>query len=148
MPTTILNLTRTVTLIVAGANWACGIKGTSTDGSPPVGKVYTAQDIADTGASNAWDAVKLTVRSHYFRESMGEPVRVLSKRGQGSIALREDPVIVVNKVIINDVTYLKHIPANQIVSIRVLNQRDAATYYGMNSVGGAIILETMLGNSS
>ena len=79
---------------------------------------------------------------------MGEPVRVLSKRGQGSIALREDPVIVVNKVIINDVTYLKHIPANQIVSIRVLNQRDAATYYGMNSVGGAIILETMLGNSS
>ena len=146
MPTTILNPTRSVALIVACATWACGIRGTSTDRSVPAGRVYTAQDIADTGASNGWDAVRLTVRSHYFQENKGEPTRVLAKRGQGSVALREDPVIVVNRLIINDITYLKHIPVNQIVSIRVLSQSDAATYYGMNSLGGAIILETMLGN--
>lgn len=148
MSTLLPRHTRAATVIVACASLACGIRGTSTDGTLSVGRVYTAEDIADTGASNAWDAVRLTVRSHYFRESKGEPARVLAKRGQGSMVVREDPVIVVNKVIINDVTYLRHIPANQINSIRVLSQKDAATYYGMNSLGGAIILETMLGNSS
>ena len=139
---------RAAIVLVACAGLACGIKGTSTDGTMSAGRVYTAQDISDTGASNAWDAVRLTVRSHYFRENKGEPVRVSSKRGQGSLVIPEDPVIVVNGMIINDVAYLKHIPANQVNSIRVLSQKDAATYYGTNSLGGAIILETMLRNSS
>ena len=140
------NLKSSVLIAVCAGSAACGIRGTSVEDGIPAGRVYTAADISETGASNAWDAVRLTVKSHYFRENKGEPVRVMSKRGQGSMVMWEEPVIVVNKVIINDVTYLKHIPANQIISIRVLSQHDAATYYGTNSLGGAIILETMLGS--
>jgi TonB-dependent Receptor Plug Domain len=134
-------------LLTAASAAACGIKPAPGVQSASPTTIVTAEQIAETGASDAWDAIRLTVRGYYFREDRGQPVRMLSKRGQGSLVSQEEPFIIVNNVRINDVAYLRDIPASQIVSIRVYTQNDAATYFGTNSVGGVIVLETMLGQS-
>ena len=112
------------------------------------GRVITAEDVEKTGASNIWEALKYTVRSHYFSDYKGEPTGVSSHRGRGSIILNEEPLVILDGARIADFTLLRHVPAVQIRTIRILSGTDGMTYYGTNSTGGVIVIETMLSRRS
>jgi outer membrane receptor protein involved in Fe transport len=101
--------------------------------------------IRKTGASNAWEVLKLTVRTHRFSDDRGIPVRIHSSRGQGSLTLREDPQVFLDGVRLTDITLLRMIPAGNLFSIEVLTGPDATTRYGTSAVAGVILLETTLG---
>ncbi|MBE0595487.1 MAG: Plug domain-containing protein [Gemmatimonadales bacterium] len=109
------------------------------------GQYVTVEEIRASGAGSAWEALKFTVRTHRFTDYRGVPTRIQSDRGQGSLVLREDPLVFLDGARLTDLTVLRMIPANNLHSIQVLTGPDATTYYGTSAVAGVILLETTLG---
>jgi outer membrane receptor protein involved in Fe transport len=109
------------------------------------GQYVTTQEIRQSGATTAWDALRYTVRTHRFNDYRGVPVRIHSDRGQGSMILREDPMVFLDGVRLTDILLLRMIPADNLYSIQVITGPDATTYYGTSAVAGVILLETTLG---
>ena len=141
--------TRTRAALVAVAGVAalagCSARARDTSRNPPVGQIITAEQIRRTGAATAWEALKFTVRSHEFRDYRGEPQRIYSNRGVGSMVLREEPLIHLDGARLTDIQVLRHMPANTILYVQVLNGTDGTTYYGTSATAGVILIETTLG---
>jgi outer membrane cobalamin receptor len=113
--------------------------------APPVGRIITAEKIRETGAASAWDALKYTVRSHYFADYRGEPQRIFTNRGVGSMVLREEPLIFLDGTRLADIQLLRQLSASVIETIQVLNSADGTTYYGTSAVAGVILIVTTMG---
>jgi hypothetical protein len=109
------------------------------------GQYVTTEQIRESGATTAWDALRYTVKTHRFNDYRGVPVRIHSDRGQGSMVLREDPMVFLDGVRLTDILLLRMIPADNLYSIQVITGPDATTYYGTSAVAGVILLETTLG---
>lgn len=127
---------------------ACGTPRSSVDIDVPRpgGQFVTAERIRQTGAGTAWEALKFTVRTHRFAEdNRGNPIRISAHRGQGSLVLREDPLVFLDGARLTDITILRMIPANNLFSIQVFTGPDATTYFGTSAVAGVILLETTMG---
>ena len=71
--------------------------------------------------------------------------QIHSDRGQGSMILREDPMVFLDGVRLTDILLLRMIPADNLYSIQVITGPDATPYYGTSAVAGVILLETTLG---
>jgi len=134
-----------VAAVLAAAACSPANQQDTTRPSPATGQYVTAEQIRASGASSAWDALKFTVRTHRFTEYRGVPTRIQSDRGQGSIVLREDPLVFLDGARLTDIWVLRMIPANNLYSIQVLTGPDATTYYGTSAVAGVILIETTLG---
>jgi outer membrane cobalamin receptor len=140
--------TITLTLVAVAAVAAVGCASRQErdlSGRPPVGEIITAEEIQRTGASTAWEALKFTVRSHQFVENRGQPVRIFSTRGVGSMVLREEPLLFVDRARLSDIQLLRQMPAHHILTIQVLNGNDGTTYFGTSAVAGVILIETTMG---
>lgn len=125
---------------------ACGTRAApNPGGTPQAGRLITAEDIRRTGASTAWEALKYTVRSHQFVDNKGQPARIFSDRGVGSMVLREEPLIFVDRARLSDIMLLGQMPAQNILYVRVLNGNDGTTYFGTSAVAGVILIETTMG---
>ena len=124
-------ITLCTSLVAAMALGACAARGAddASETDAPRGQVISAAQIQKTGASTAWEALKYTVKSHYFRDYRGQPVRVSSNRGQGSLTLIEEPQIYIDGARVGEITVLRYIPAHIIDNIRVLGSTDGTTYY-------------------
>jgi len=136
-------------LLCAGAAlfvMGCASRGErDLSGIPEVGQVITAEQIQRTGASTAWQALKYTVKTHQFVDSYGQPVRIYSDRGVGSMVLREEPLIFVDRARLSDIMLLRQMPAHNIHHVRVLNGNDGTTYFGTSATAGVILIETTMG---
>ena len=130
----------------------CGVKSSPFQGTPsrvpeeesegPAGEVYTADDVARTGATTVWEALDRLVRYAVFSEtSRGKPDRI-RKRGASTFALREDMLIVLDGVKVLDITSLGEMPAGVITRIQVLSGLDGTTRYGTGATDGVIIIST------
>jgi len=103
--------------------------------------------IEQSGARTAWDALQRTVPFFVFRtNSRGRPTRV-EHRGRSSMLLRDQPLILVDGVALQDVTALGDMPASDLLDIEVLTGVDATTYYGTNATNGVIRLRTKAGGN-
>lgn len=136
-----------IPLVAAMSLGACAARSLddASETDSPRGRMITAAEIQKTGASTAWEALKFTVRSHYFREYRGQPVRVSSNRGQGSLTLIEEPQVYIDGARVGEITVLRYIPAHIIDNIRILGSADGTTYYGTNAAAGVILIETGMG---
>jgi hypothetical protein len=135
-------------ILVAFAVGACSTPRaeSSTEAPSPGGQFITWEQIQRSGATTAWDALKYNVRTHQFSEdARGNPVRILANRGQGSMVLREDPLLFLDGARMSEITVLRMIPANNLFSIQVFTGPDATTYFGTSAVAGVILLETTMG---
>ena len=143
----VVSVTRAIVLVAAGSIvlTACAARARSDSRNPPVGEVITAEQIRRTGASTVWEALKFTVHSHEFKEHRGQPVRITSNRGQGSMVLREEPLIHLDGTRLTEYQVLRHMPATNVLYIQVLNGTDGTTYYGTSASAGVILIETTLG---
>jgi len=68
-------------------------------------------------------------------------------RGRSSIVLRDQPIILVDGVELQDFTALGDMPASDLLDIEVLTGVDATTYYGTNATNGAIRIRTKHGGT-
>lgn len=137
------------TLLALALAWAgafavagCGIRPRSAVPDADVGRIITAQDVADSEATTMWEALRRTVRYVRFQESgTGDPERV-HRRGASSIVLADDARVYIDGVRVRDLTVLASLPANDIERIQVLTGVHATTYYGTNAGDGVILIRT------
>jgi len=109
-------------------------------------RVIGAPAIENSGARTVWDALRRTVPFFSFGEnSRGRATRA-DHRGRSSIVLRDQPLILVDGVELNDFTVLAGMPASDVFEIEVLTGIDATTYYGTNATKGAIRIWTKAGD--
>jgi outer membrane cobalamin receptor len=110
--------------------------------APDGRRVITQHAIEHSGARTVWDALQRTVPFFAFHDnSRGGPARV-DHRGRSSIVLRDQPMIMVDGVEINDFTVLGSMPASDVFEIEVLTGIDATTYYGTGATKGVIRIWT------
>ncbi|HMA44351.1 MAG TPA: Plug domain-containing protein [Gemmatimonadales bacterium] len=113
--------------------------------APDGRRIITEKAIEQSGARTAWDALQRTVPFFNFNDgTRGRPARV-EHRGRSSILLRDQPLILVDGVELNDFTLLGGIPADDLFEIEVLTGIDATTYYGTNATKGVIRIWTKSG---
>src|SRR5437016_9064345 len=109
--------------------------------TPSAGTVVTAEEIANSGAKTAWDALRMTVPNIQLRESRGKPARI-QRRGRASIYLDDQVRVIVDHMRLHDLQLLQSIAATDILTIQVFNGIDATTYYGGTSTSGVIVITT------
>lgn len=110
------------------------------------GQYISEEQIAQSGARTAWEALRLTVHNITFNETgRGQPTRI-TRRGRSSMVLDDGPRILVDGVALTDYTVLARMPASDLQSIEVLSPMDATTLYGTNYVGGVIRIHTRTGS--
>jgi len=110
---------------------------------PDGGRVITAEAIARSGATDAWDALKRTGVLLSLGESWnGDPSQLQSRRGRSSIVLRnsDTPLVVLDGTRLNDIRTLRQIAAQSISQIRILSGIEGTTYEGTNAGAGVIMI--------
>jgi hypothetical protein len=106
--------------------------------------------IQQAHATNAWDLlVEMGTGYRIADTQLGGAKSIRNSRGKSSIVLREAdiPLLVVDGVRMTDPLYLRDIPTSTLLSIRMLNGIDGATYYGTNAGAGVILVSTRLGET-
>lgn len=134
---------------VAGLTAGCGRNTTTARDdvlvAPDGRRIISERAIEHSGARTAWDALQRTVPFFSFNDgTRGRPGRV-EHRGRSSIVLRDQPLILVDGVQLNDFAVLGGIPAADLLQIEVLTGIDATTYYGTNATKGVIRIWTKTG---
>lgn len=113
--------------------------------APDGRRIISEKAIEHSGARTAWDALQRTVPFFTFNDgNQGAPARI-EHRGRSSILLRDEPMILVDGVELNDFTVLGGMPADDVLEIEVLTGIDATTYYGTNATKGVIRIWTKTG---
>lgn len=122
---------------------ACGANQHATSRkSPSEGRVITAEQIRNSGATNAWEALRRVGTHLAMRETAnGQPARLMN-RGPSSILLSNEPLVVIDGVRMIDFRTLNTVPANIISSIRILAGHEGTTRYGTGAGNGVIVVET------
>jgi len=134
-------------LLLAACSHAAQAGGDGVLVTPDGRRLVDERAIEQSGARTAWDALQRTVPFFSFRtNSRGRPTRV-EHRGRSSIVLRDQPIILVDDVELQDFTALGDMPASDLLDIEVLTGVDATTYYGTNATNGAIRIRTKHGGT-
>ena len=128
-----------VALLVA-AGCASGTSGGSSEGTTGAAPsrrrqadVITAEEIANTNASDALHAIEL-LRPTFLRS-----------RGSSSAGRTLSPVVYVNGQRWGEPGMLRNLPANDVATVRRLSGAEAQSRYGLDNVGGVIDVTTKSG---
>jgi len=105
-------------------------------------RIVTAETIEHSGARTAWEALQRTVPFFTFKDNNRGGTSGIEHRGRSSIVLRDQPLILMDGVELNDFTTLTSIPATDIREIEILSGIDATTYYGTGASKGVIRIWT------
>ncbi len=105
-------------------------------------RVVTADAIEHSGARTAWEALQRTVPFFTFKDNNRGGASGIEHRGRSSIVLRDQPLILMDGVELNDFTTLTSVPAGDIREIEILTGIDATTYYGTGASKGVIRIWT------
>jgi outer membrane cobalamin receptor len=111
-------------------------------------RVVTAGAIEQTGARTAWEALQRTVPFFTFKDNNRGGASTIEHRGRSSIVLRDQPMIIMDGVELNDFTTLTSMPAADIREIEVLTGIDATTFYGTGASKGVIRIWTKGGGEN
>ncbi len=135
-----------LSLAVVGSLAACGTTGAHAPRrGAPEGKLITAEQIHESGARDAWEALQRAGTHLTLKEGRnGDPVR-MTHRGRSSIVLDDSPLVVVDGVPAGDIQYLRLVPAHHISGIRVLGGVAGTKYHGARAGGGVILIHTRTG---
>jgi len=111
------------------------------DARPGV-QVITAEQIARSGASTAWEVLKREAPTLTLRDTRGGRPTSAGRRGRSSIVLQDARLVVLDGVRLTDFRTLDGIPAVTILTISVYTGIEGTTYYGTNAVSGVIVIQT------
>lgn len=131
-------------LILPAAAAACGAARSQTtdEKRSQSSTVISTEQIAASGATTAWEALRRTVTSFTFRQTgNGTPIRI-DHRGRSSMNLSDRPIVLLDGVQLTDIRVLEQIPASDLSSIEVFSGISATTYYGTNANNGVIAIHT------
>ena len=121
---------------------ACTTTAHSRDYAPPGEQLILPEDIARSGATDAWEVVRRLSHMSTTTTIAGTPSRMY-RRGHGSLLIRETPVVIVDGINASDIQILTTIRADQIAWMRVLTGAASTTRYGARGGAGAVIVKTV-----
>jgi hypothetical protein len=114
-------------------------------GAPPPqrdGMLLTREEIAKTGAENAWEAIRLGathLNIQFPRE--GSPARV-THRGTDSFIINPEVLLVVDGTHMSSLSYLQDIRVENIEYIQILSASAGTVRYGTEAGNGVIVVKT------
>ncbi len=102
-------------------------------------RTFNAEAIRRSGAITAWDAIRMLVPAHRLYPPIDASLRSATAGRNG----RNDGVrFVLDGVPLLDSEPLRSIPADNLLSLRILSASEAALLVAGGSASGAILLET------
>jgi len=104
----------------------------------------TAQEIKDSGARNAWEALRRLGGVRLQETPDGKPQRIRPTRGAATIVLDDSPIVVLDGARLLDYDVLRALPARQIASIEFLSGIEGTFKHGSGAGGGAIVIRTRI----
>jgi TonB-dependent starch-binding outer membrane protein SusC len=108
--------------------------------------VITAEQIAKSGAQNAWQVLQRAAPMLLAQNDKdGRPAK-LTRRGRSSLVLDDAPAVLLDGVRMADFHNLDMVGAQSIRSIAIVDGVEATTYYGTNSGNGVILIKTKDGS--
>ena len=123
---------------------ACGHNVGPRSYDPPGEQLILPDEIAKSGATDAWEVVRRLTHMTTVSTVGGEPSRMY-RRGRGSIMIRETPLVVIDGVPAPDLEILTEVRADQIAWMRVLTGVAGTQRYGASAGAGAVIVKTLDG---
>ena len=105
----------------------------------------TADEIARSGASNAWDLLRTRARAYEFTEDRyGRPRFIRTRRGRStlSVAGADMPMIVIDGARLTDLVSLRDLSIGAIQSVELLNGIAGTATQGTNASAGVIYIHT------
>lgn len=106
----------------------------------PTSRVLDADRIHRSGATTAWDAIRLLLPSYRMQSARGAPPQPLGMRD-----LEATTRLMIDGHLIRDLDALQAIPAAEVIAIHLLSATEAGIYFGPGSSSGAIIVQTRTG---
>lgn len=127
---------------------ACSVRAADPDPAEtedmlPGGRVITREDIARTGAHNAWEAIE-RANTHLVIDHAraGTPSRVSYRGADSLLSSREILLVVDGNTVKNVEEELRAITAESILYIQILTGREAVLRWGSESGNGVIVVRT------
>ena len=111
----------------------------------PSAHVITAEEIARSGVSNAWDLLRVRARAYEFTEDRyGRPRGIRTRRGRStlSVAGADQPLIVLDGARLIDLVTLRDLSIGAIESVELLNGIAGTATQGTNASAGVIYIHT------
>jgi len=109
--------------------------------------IITAEQIAKSGATTAWQVLKQHAPMLTLREDRNGQPQSMGRRGRSSFLLDEAPMILLDGVRVPDFHALDAIDAQSILSILIYDGVEGTTYYGTGAVSAVIVITSKSGQS-
>ena len=106
---------------------------------------FTAEQIASSGFTNAWDFLRARARRYdFYEDRYGRPRGIKTRRGRSTINMAgsDVPMIVIDGARVSDFTALRDLPADAISSIELLSGITGTAAQGTNAAAGVIYIHT------
>jgi TonB-dependent starch-binding outer membrane protein SusC len=109
----------------------------------------TSKDFVQGLVTNPTDQIQGKVAGLVITKPDGDPNSpvVIRLRGQTSLTGGQNPLVVVDGVILDDAAQISNIPPGDIVSYDVLKDASATSIYGARGANGVIIINTRKGRA-
>lgn len=111
----------------------------------------SAEEIARSGTSNAWQLLRAKARGYDFAEDRyGTPRAIRTRRGRSTLNMAgaDSPMIVVDGARLVDLAVLRDMPVQAIESVELLGGIAATAAQGTNASAGLIYIHTWEASSA
>lgn len=133
-------------LLVAAASVAgCVSPSRRAPQQVPRTETISAEEIARSGFTNAWDFLRARARRYdFYEDRYGRPRGIKTRRGRSTINMADSdtPMILVDGARVSDFGALRDLPTDAISSIELLNGITGTASQGTNAAAGVIYIHT------
>lgn len=108
-------------------------------------QTISAEDIARSGFTNAWDLLRARARRYdFYEDRYGHPRGIKTRRGRSTINMADSdtPMILVDGARVSDFGVLRDLSTDAISSIELLNGITGTASQGTNASAGVIYIHT------
>jgi len=134
-----------VLLVVATSLVGCASQSRDQLAAAPRGDTFSAEEIARSGFTNAWDFLSARARRYnFYEDQFGHPRGIKTRRGRSTINLADSdtPLILVDGARLNDCGALRDLRTDAISSIELENGITGTAAQGTNAAAGVIYIHT------
>ncbi|MGH7540499.1 MAG: TonB-dependent receptor plug domain-containing protein [Gemmatimonadota bacterium] len=108
------------------------------------GILITQGEIERSGARDAWEAIRKAANHLRFLEDMdGDPIWIGAHRGSASVTHADEILLVVDGALMQNIAYLRLIPAQTVAYIQILSGAEGTSRYGLAAGNGVVVVRTI-----
>lgn len=111
----------------------------------PRNQTISAEEIARSGYTNAWDLLRARARRYdFYEDRYGRPRGIKTRRGRSTVLMAgsDTPMIVVDGARLVDFTVLRDLPTDAISSIELMDGISGTADQGTDAAAGVIYIHT------